>query len=205
MSPTRRTPGRDAVRDTTQWFPCSHDFRSTRAAPSYTPVTPAGTPQLLSLPADDHPWPGWPSDARTLKSTKRASHTDPYPPGSGSAPPNEASSTGSSRMPSRLARHAHNPSGSTGSPWLCQGRLPPNPSIPNKFGCPQLHSDHCDNPRIGVSHPHSENTRLTAHFQQVMNPAVQLEVAGGCGPARKARCGRDRRPPPAGRSPGSGR
>jgi hypothetical protein len=160
MTPTRRTPGRDAGREDAQQFPRSHDFRSTRAAPSYTPVTPTTTSQLISPSADAHPWPGQPPDARFSKSHGRASRTDPYPPGSGSAPPNEASNTGSSRMPSRLAHHAHNPSGSTGSPWLCQGRLPPNLPIPNRFGYPQLHSDHCDNPRIGVFHPHSEITRL---------------------------------------------
>ncbi len=36
------------MREAAHWFPCSHDFRSTRAASSYTPVTPAGTPQQLS-------------------------------------------------------------------------------------------------------------------------------------------------------------
>jgi len=156
-------------REAAQWFPRSHDFRSTREAPSYTPVIPAATPQRF--PAGRHaPLAGTHTGRSRLKVPLRASQTDPYPPGSGSVPPNGASNTGFSRIPSRLARHAHNPSGSTESPWLCQGRLPPNPPIPNRFGCPQLHSDHCNNPRIGVSHPHSEITRLVAHLDQMMQP-----------------------------------
>ena len=77
MTPTRHTPGWDVGRDTAQWFPCSHDFRSTRAAPSYTPVTPADTPQhFLCRQA---PTPGW-GKHRALQNQKSpCAHHAPTP------------------------------------------------------------------------------------------------------------------------------
>jgi hypothetical protein len=59
-----------------------------------------------------------------------------------------------------LARPA--PSGSTDTPRLCQGRLPPSP-VPPRSGCPQLRSPCCDRETVQVSHLHSTNKRLTAH------------------------------------------
>jgi hypothetical protein len=45
LTPTRHIPGWDAERESPRAVPVFTCFRSTRAAPSYTPVTPAGTPQ----------------------------------------------------------------------------------------------------------------------------------------------------------------
>src|ERR671919_2877143 len=54
-------------------------------------------------------------------------------------------------------------SGSTDTPWLCRGRLPPIPAPP-KTGCPQLQPPRCDGTAAKVSHLHSINKRLTAHL-----------------------------------------
>jgi hypothetical protein len=42
------------------------------------------------------------------------------------------------------------------------GLLPPNPASPGP-GCPQLLPNRCDGPAAKVSHPHSNQQRLTAH------------------------------------------
>ena len=101
-------------------------IRSTREAPSYTRVTPAGKPQA-SPPAGAQAWLARPADAPVENSRCAHSHTDPCPPGSGSVPPNEASDTGSSRVPSRLT-HRTRPIGQYRNILLCQGGLPPKPT-----------------------------------------------------------------------------
>jgi hypothetical protein len=54
------------------------------------------------------------------------------------------------------------PSDGPGAPRLCQDCLPPTPTPP-RASCPQLLPGRCDGPAVVVSHPHSNQQRLTAH------------------------------------------
>jgi hypothetical protein len=54
------------------------------------------------------------------------------------------------------------PSGSTGTPWLRQGRLPPTPAPPGAR-LPSASQSCCDRTTVQVSHLNSINKRLTAH------------------------------------------
>lgn len=78
----------------------------------------------------------------------------PDPPGFEPAPPNEGSSTGSSRTPSRLARR-------TWTVWQFQpipalsGLLPTLPGT-SRVRLPSASPDRCDGPEMKVLHLHSE-------------------------------------------------
>ena len=156
-------------------FPCSPDYRLVRPAPSYTPMAPVGTPQTHSPPAaarrlvetDSGP-------VRNISSTRR--NTGPRSARFEPAPHNEASDTGSSRIPSRLAHHDPHHLAVLARPAL-SGPLATNPPIPPGSGCPQL-TDRCDGRASEVSHLRSEYTRLTAHMPNVVRVPAGRPATG---------------------------
>jgi hypothetical protein len=119
------------------WFPCSLVDRSTEEAPDSAPATSPWLPRSTS--------PRPPSVPLTCQGVPRLRDE-----GDGCASPPaqihqvragasfERRRTSVSRvcLSATLATPAS--SGSTDTPWLCRGRLPPIPAPPGT-GCPQLH------------------------------------------------------------------
>lgn len=143
------------------WFPCSRVVVRRVRHPALPRRLSTSTPRtfLVDCPPS---CPHRTDSGRTLHtSSSRAPHTDPDPPGFESVPPNEASSTRFSRIPSRLAHRAR----TIWQYWhdsTLSGRLATHPAIPrNRLPSPT--SRCCDSTMVEVSHLHSINTRLMAH------------------------------------------
>jgi hypothetical protein len=83
-------------------------------------------------------------------------NTGPDPPGFEPAPPNEASTTGSLRIPSRLARQARTVWQYRHVPPLSGPLATQNPTLPTGFRLPSASPGCCDNPATKVSHLRSK-------------------------------------------------
>ena len=67
-------------------------------------------------------------------------------------------------------------SGSTSTPRLRQGRLPPFPALPGS-GCPQASPGRCDGPAEKVSHPPSITQRLVAHSSAAKKTDAAFKIS----------------------------
>ena len=127
------------VREPVGWFPRSVSNRSTGSAPNYAPAT---SPRLRRRHSP------WPPDRRH-QPTEESPHTTIAVSVCAATRPQSArfEPLGLLRSFRTLVPHVRlsvllagpGPSGSTDPSRRCQGCYPPEPSVPEGSGCPQLH------------------------------------------------------------------
>ena len=122
-----------------------------------------------------------------------ARQTDPDPPGSSRLDAYEASRTGSSRTPSRLACRTRPVWQYQGVPSL-SGLLPPSPASPGS-GCPQLHQAAATAQRPGPFTP-ARHTGASWRTNRSSNRRPASRAAQWCSLAciRRTRCSAENKP-----------
>ena len=160
-TPTRRTRGTDAGREAPEWFPCSHDTdRRGRH-----PALPRWPRRVRHSPFPTGYCP--PRMGRAADASERSLPRAPLTVQSArlqTAPLNEASNTGSLRMPAHLAHHTPCHLAVLTRRGFVRAACHRNPLDPHGNRLPSALSNRCDGQKSEVSHLQSVITRLTAHI-----------------------------------------
>ena len=177
------------VRATTAWFPRSRWNRSIREAPS---STPAASPRLRRRPS---PWPPHRQNYTAAESRNLHPHLDPRALQTGPDPPGfEPASRLRSVQHWSLTLHLlilldePAPSGSTSTPRLCRGRLPPSPAFP-WIGLPPLHQAAATQRTVAALDPHraswrtAPSRRIRRRLQDLVRPPRDSTEDSNAAPA----------------------